>query len=170
MKLIMIRRMVAVALFAVSAASGVVAQDVDRTKMWAAVGAGAGLPTSGGDGIGNLVQLVLQKNAHHVAIRGVVLHDLDRATKEIGEVGLLYGRARALNSRTMTLAAGVSGVAFDTCPDDDDSCFAIGIPLVVEASLLSGKYIGLGVQAFGNLNRKASYVGGVLFLQLGRLK
>lgn len=138
------------------------------TRFWAAAGLGAGLPTSGGDGIGNLAQLVFQKDAHHLALRGLVLHDLDRSTETIGEIGVLYGRAGLL-SRGVTMAAGVSGLAFDTCPDDDDSCFSLGLPVIVEAAR-GGKVLGVGVQVFANLNRKASYAGGALFLQLGRLR
>jgi hypothetical protein len=151
-------------------APAAMAQEVPaRTRMWAAVGIGAGLPTSGGDGIANMAQLVVQKAPNHIALRGLVLHDLDRSTKTIGEAGLLYGRAKTTPWGHAAAAAGVSALGFDTCPDDDDSCFTFGVPIVVEAAR-NGRFAGLGVQAFANLNAKASYAGGLLMLQLGRLR
>lgn len=141
----------------------------DRARVWAAIGVGAGLPTSGGDGIANMAQLVYQRNAHHAAIRGLVLHDLDRGTDEIGELGALYGRTDVIGRGNVAVAAGLSVVAFETCPDDDDSCFTIGVPLVAETAW-SGKYFGVGVQAFANLNRKAAYAGAILFVQAGRVR
>jgi hypothetical protein len=163
-----IRHIVVIAVLGCLAAGNASAQDAGRTRVFAAAGVGAGIPSSGGDGIANMGQLVFQKNAHHVALRGFVLHDLDRTTNEMGEVGILYGRARVKRDGYFAVAGGVSFNAFDTCPDDDDSCFTFGVPLVAEAALNRGA-VGLGVQAFGNLNAKASYGGAVLFVQLGRL-
>ena len=91
------------------------------------------------------------------------LHDFGTPATEIGELGALYGRTRGYAA----IALGVSVVAFDVCPNDDDSCFTLGLPVVAEAAL-SSKFIGLGAQVFGNVNRKASYAGATVFLQLGR--
>src|SRR5688500_13048534 len=143
-------------------------QAPERMNVWGAVGAGAGLPSSGGDRIANMAQLVLQKSSHHFAVRGLILHDIESSTREIGELGALYGRANAFRTRGAVIAAGISGVAFDTCPDDDDSCFTVGVPLIAEIAR-SWKILGLGLQGFANVNRKASYAGAVLFLQAGRL-
>ena len=165
----MIRWVSLAALAGVMAASPVSAQDVPgRTRIWGAVGLGAAMPTSGGDAIVNIAQLVLQRQPHHVAIRGVVLHDLDRATDLIVELGPLYGRTRDLTWGYAAIASGVSGVAFDACPDDDDSCFTVGVPLVAEVAI-TRRFIGLGIQAYANLNDKAAYAGAALFLQVGRL-
>jgi hypothetical protein len=145
-----------------------------RARVWAAVGMGAAAPTSGGDAITNMAQLVYQKGSNHFALRGVALHDLQGETNTtstdlIGEVGLLYGRTRELSWGRAALAAGISGIAFDACPDDDDSCFTAGIPIVAEVAR-SGRAVGIGVQGFGNINTKASYAGAVLFVQVGRLR
>ena len=166
----MIRRTILAALFGCIAPIAASAQETpSRTRVWAAAGLGGGVPASGGDGIGNMLQIVYQKNAHHAAIRGVVLHDIERSTKEIAELGALYGRTNAFSWGSATVAAGVSAVAFDTCPDDDDSCFTPGVPIVIEVTR-SRRIVGIGIQAFGNLNSKAAYAGAVLFLQLGRLR
>lgn len=143
-------------------------ENASRTRVWGAIGVGGGMPTSGGDGIANMAQLVYQKGPHHVAVRGLVLHDLDRSTKEIGELGALYGRANVFTRGHVDVAAGLSGVAFDTCPDDDDSCFTVGVPIVAEAAV-SRRLAGVGFQVFGNINSKAAYAGAAIFLQLGRL-
>lgn len=139
--------------------------------VWLAGGIGAALPTSGGDAIANMFQLNYQAPPHHVALRAVVLHDMqapdvDAGTDMIAEVGLLYGRMRTSGSRHLAVATGVSGIGFDACPDDDDSCFTIGLPLVAEAGI-SGRFAGVGLQAYGNLNSKASYVGAALFVRFG---
>ena len=139
------------------------------TRVWAAVGLGAAAPTSGGDGIANMAQVVSEKKSHHIALRGMIAHDIERSTNELGEVGVLYGRVTSLKSFPMTLAAGLSGVGFSACPDDDDSCFTVGVPVVAEVSRSRG-IVGIGIQAFGNINSKASYAGAVLFIQLGRLR
>jgi hypothetical protein len=163
-------RSVLFVLFLCATASAALAQDgSNQTRVWGALGIGAGVPTSGGDGIANMAELVIQKRPHHFAIRGLVLHDLARATETIGEVSAVYGRTNLLPSTNVALAIGVSGVAFDTCPDDDDSCFTVGLPIVAEFSR-SRQFIGLGIQLFGNLNAKASYAGAVVFLQLGQLR
>lgn len=166
----MIRRTLLVALLGCLAPGAAMAQETPgRTRVWGAAGLGAGVPTSGGDGIGNLAQLVYQREPHHAAIRALVLHDLDGNTDLIAEVGALYGRMRTFGWGHLAAAAGASVVGFDTCPDDDDSCFTLGVPVVAEAAL-SGELIGVGLQAFGTYNRAAAYAGAALFLQLGWLR
>ena len=164
----MIRPTMLIALFACTASAAMAQEAPHRTSVWGAVGMGAGLPTSGGDGIGNMAQLVYQKRPHHAAVRALVLHDLDRGTDEIAEVGALYGRTLAFGWGDVALATGVAAVAFDRCPDAADPCSTAGVPIVAEAAL-SGKLVGVGVQAFGNVNAKATYGGALIFVQLGWL-
>jgi len=159
---------VALGLSTIATVAGGQEHDI-RARLWGAIGAGPGFPTSGGDGIANMAQLVYQKRSHHAAVRALILHDIDRATNEIGEIGALYGRTSVMGSFPVVVAAGLSGVAFSTCPDDDDSCFTIGVPIVAEASR-STTLIGIGIQAFTNVNAKAPYAGGLFFLKLGRLR
>jgi hypothetical protein len=138
-------------------------------RIWAAAGVGAAAPASGGDGIANMLQVAVEKKSHHFALRGLIAHDIDRSTNELGEIGFLYGRVISRTPLPVTVAAGLSGVGFSACPDDDDSCFTAGAPIVAEISK-STRTLGIGIQAFGNLNSKASYAGAVLFLKLGRLR
>lgn len=167
------RRTLLVAALLCGSAGAAYAQQ-NTTRLWLAAGIGAAVPTSGGDAITNMAQLVYQKNAHHFALRGVVLHDMQSpgsttGTDMIGEIGIVYGRVRETGWGRMTLAGGLAGVALDACPDDDDSCFTAGVPLLAEIAR-SSKYVGIGLQGFGNINAKASYAGAVLFVQLGRVR
>jgi hypothetical protein len=164
----MIRFAVVISALVAVSANTLAAQTVDKPRIFAALGLGAAAPASGGDGIANMAQIVFEKKSHHVALRGLIVHDIDRATNELGEIGVLYGRVSPVRSYPVAIAAGVSGVGFSACPDDDDSCFTIGIPVAAEVSWRR-RLIGFGLQGFGNFNSKASYAGAVLFLQLGRL-
>ena len=140
-----------------------------RARAWVAVGAGGSMPTSGGDAITNIAQLVYQKQTLHAAFRVLLLHDIDRNTNEIGEIGPLWGKTRKHAWGRTSLATGFSWVGFYRCPGDDDECSTLGLPLVAEATI-APRFAGLGIQAFGNLNGTASFAGAVLFLQLGRLR
>ena len=108
--------------------------------------------------------LTVQKTPHHFTARGVALGGV--GDDIIAEAGLLYGWTAKPAAFRATAATGLSLVTFDACPNDDDTCFALGVPLVIEFAL-SGKVAGVGVQGFANLNSKAMYfgIGGVL--QLG---
>lgn len=157
---------IAVAVFATAGS----AQTNDNPALiWAAVGVGAAAPATGGEGITNVAQIVFQKRPHHAALRLVAIHDIDRPTNEIGELSALYGRTRSLRNYPVVLATGLSAVGFFDCPDDDDSCFTFGVPFVAEVSRNS-KFIGIGLQAFANINPKALYAGGVLIVKLGKLR
>jgi hypothetical protein len=156
--------------FGILAAGTAGAQEtVNRARMWAAIGAGASVPTSGGDAITNMAQLVYQKKTLHAAIRVLLLHDIDRNTNEIGEIGPLYGRTREHPWGRTAVATGFSWVGLYRRPDDDKACSTFGLPLVAEAAIRH-KFAGLGVHAFANVNGTASFAGAVLFLQLGRLR
>ena len=141
----------------------------NRTIFWGAIGVGAAAPTTGGEGIANIAELVVQKNPHHAALRIVAMHDIDRPTNEIGELGALYGRTQSIRNYPVVLATGLSAVGFFDCPDDDDSCFTFGLPLVAEVSRNS-RFAGIGFQAFTNINPKALYAGGVLIVKIGKLR
>jgi hypothetical protein len=166
-------RSVLVAVLSVFVASAAAAQETQpRSRIWA----GAGLASGGGSemsGVGLIGQFVFQRQPHSIALRGVVLDDLSGFPDSggddvIGELGLLYGRTRVIGPGHVGFSLGVSGVALDPCPHDDDPCFMVGVPLVAEAAL-SAKVVGVGLQLFGNINAKMTYAGVAAFLQLGWL-
>ncbi len=166
---VLIRILVFMAAVAMTAQTALAQNISNSTRVWGAVGIGAAAPSSGGDGIANVAQVVHEYKSNVFALRGVIVHDIERPTNELGEVGILYGRSSPVKSFAATLAAGLSGVGFSACPDDDDSCFTIGLPIVAEVSWRS-QFVGIGFQSFGNINPKATYAGGVVFVQLGRLR
>jgi hypothetical protein len=165
-------RVRAVLLVAMLASPGALAaQQEPHNRIWAGAGVTAGASNNVVSGLGLMGQVVFQRNPHQVAIRGLFLQDVDdfpdsSSGNALGEIGLLYGRARGMSWGHVSVAAGVSAVGFDPCPNDDDTCFTVGIPLVAEAAL-SAKVVGLGLQAFAHMNTKASYAGISLFVQLG---
>lgn len=163
------RGAIAAAFILASFATAAMAQGDNRALVWGAIGVGAAVPTSGGEGIANMAELVFQKKPHHAAIRALMIHDIERPTNEIGELSALYGWTTTLQSFPVVIATGLSAVGFFDCPDDDDSCFTLGVPVVAEVSR-NARFIGIGLQSFININSKASYAGGILFLKLGRLR
>ena len=162
-------RMLLVIVLGLFAVRTCTAQEVSRARVWGAIGAGGSMPTSGGDAITNLAQLVYEKRSLHGAFRILLLHDIDRHTNEIGEISPLYGRTREHSWGRSAISTGFSWVGFFRCPDDLDSCSTLGVPLVAEAAI-GGKFAGLGIQGFANINGTASYAGAVLFLEIGRLR
>jgi hypothetical protein len=145
-------------------------QNVDQPhRVWLGAGmVGAGSTSDVvGSGTGPLAQLVYQRAGHHLALRGLGVVDR-HGNWSLGEMGLNYGRMITTRSGHAALAAGLAGLAFGTCPDDDDACFTFGFPVFAEMGF-SREFIGVGLQAFANLNPKASYGGLALFVQFGRL-
>ncbi len=86
-----------------------------------------------------------------------------------GELGILYGRARTGSFGHLSLSAGLSFNGFDQCESSQDQCVGLGVPIVGEAALRLFPVLGLGAQAFANLNSVSSYGGLVVFVQLGWL-
>jgi hypothetical protein len=132
---------------------------------------GVGLGTAGGidfDGVVGMAELALQKRAHHLAVRGLLLTEPGGGTY-VGEIGALYGRMALRQWGHAGIAAGLAYTDVQPCPNNGNApgCHTVGLPIVAEAAARLGKVIGVGVQAFANLNSLGSYAGGLLFLQLG---
>jgi hypothetical protein len=115
-----------------------------------------------------MAELVFQKRAHYFAARGLLFIDPYESGGTIGELGVLYGRAAKRPWGHAALSAGLAFTGVDPCPDTGSgSCTGIGIPVVAEAALKLGSVVGVGAQAFANLNSTTVYGGVVVFLQLG---
>lgn len=133
-------------------------------RVWLAGGLGAGF-SGEVDGGAGLVQVVVQRGPHHVAFRALGLAELYGG--DAGELGLLYGRVRTGLSRHMAVAAGLSRVSLSGCDGRaSPRCVTVGIPLTAEVAFQS-RFVGIGLQAFTNLNTVAIHGGMVLFLQAG---
>jgi hypothetical protein len=163
------RTMVVIALVLLAVGVAAAQETASRLRVFGSVGVGASVPTSGGDAITNMAQLVFEKKTRHAAFRILLLHDIDRNTNEIGEIGPLYGRTREHSWGRTGISTGFSWVGFYHCPDDDTMCSTLGLPVVAEAAI-GRKFAGVGIHAFANVNGTASYAGAVLILQIGRLR
>jgi hypothetical protein len=149
-------------------------QEVHRpTRVWLAAGPASGAGTSVEAGVGLLAAIAWQKQPHQVTFRALTLTDLagfpdSGGGDAVAEVGLLYGRVRPASFGHASASAGLALVTFGTCPGRRAQCHTAGVPLVVEAAT-SLTVIGIGLQAFANVNLRSPYGGLAAFIQLGRL-
>jgi hypothetical protein len=139
-------------------------------RLWAAGGLGFG----GGDadgGIAALSELVFQRAPHQVSVRAVAIADLfnEGCTSGLGEVGLLYGRTATGPLGHASISAGLAVTMPSHCGLAGPRPTVLGVPLSLEAALRLAPVVGIGAQAFANLNGKGSFGGLVVFVQLGWL-
>lgn len=160
------RLLVAAAIVTAALSSPAAAQDRPRTWLGLGLGLGSGRDT---EGLGLMAELVHQKRAHHIAVRGVLLVDpFGESADSMGDFGVLYGRAAKGRFGHGAIATGVALTGFESCPSaPGGGCATLGIPIVAEAAFRPAPVFGLGVQAFANLNRKTVFGGVVVFIQLG---
>ena len=150
------------------------AQTADRpARVWASLGLGAG-------GVQDLdapdavsLQVTAQWGPHHAMLRGLGMIDVGGISgggpnHEVTELGILYGRTVTSSFAYAAAAAGLARVSSFAGASRGTSQ-ALGLPVIVEAGL-QFLVIGVGIQAFGNLNTASSYWGVALFLQVGRLR
>jgi len=104
---------------------------------------------------------------------------------KIRDLGLLYGLSAKKSKGFASISIGISHVEnirrgkliscsssggwFSTCTYEELNYTTLGIP--IEAQLfLTGKYVGIGIYGFANLNPESSFFGALLCIQLGKLK
>jgi hypothetical protein len=143
----------------------------DRARTWLAGGYGVGGAKGGREGATYMGELVHQRGANHFALRGVAVEEpFGPGTEPLVDLGLLYGRVAKGRTGHAALAAGVAFAAVDGCGGSSRaSCGIVSLPVVAEAAVRLGSVLGVGVQAFANLNKKQSFGGVVVFVQLGWL-
>jgi hypothetical protein len=143
----------------------------ERPHIWLGLGVGSGARADGATGAAVMAEAVYQVRAHHFAIRAVgVVDPYGENADEFGEFGLLYGRAAKKSWGHASIAAGLAITGVSSCREAATSgCTTLGVPIVAEAALRFAPVLGVGAQAYANLNTKSTYGGVVLFLQLGWL-
>ncbi len=157
-------RLLLVPIFLAGAFSSAAAQD--RSRVWLGLGVAAGGGHDAGGG-GVLAEIVFQKRAHYFAVRGLLIAD-PFGSDNIAELGVLYGRSAKRPWGHAVIAGGLAYSSVEPCPDAGTSgCTSFGIPIVAEAGLRLASVVGLGAQAFVNLNPNTVYGGLAAFLQLG---
>jgi hypothetical protein len=150
------------------------AQDYQNPlRVWGAFGLG-GVSAPVTDGMGVMGEIAVQKYPHHAAFRVLAIADAvnTSAGPKIGEFAALYGRTAIAPAGHAAIASGLALTGGDLCKvaSTDAQCqdsWTVGIPIVAELALQPLPVVGVGVQAFANLNTKASFFGGIVFLQLG---
>jgi len=154
------------------AASETSAQSVDRpVRVWLGLGLG-GAAAQGLDADGAVsFQLTAQWGPHHTVLRAVAMADVgsfpDGSDDSIEELGVLYGRRAAWSFGYVAIAGGVArviGNGFSGAAGKSRE--TIGLPVIAEVGLQS-TVLGLGIQAFGNLNSVSVYGGVSLFVEIG---
>jgi hypothetical protein len=143
----------------------------DRSRFWLGAGAGG---AGGGNSTGGgalMAQIVYQTNAHQFTVRAMGAADpFGNGGDEFGEIGVLYGRAAKRRWGHAAISTGLAWTGFGSCADNAGAgCSTLGLPIVAEASARLFSIMGVGAQAFANLNVKSIYGGVVVFLQLGWL-
>lgn len=148
------------------------APDGPPDRIWLGVGLAQGISAEVESGLGGLAQLTWQRGSRHVALRALGLADFqgfpDGGSDDgVAELGALYGWTRPASWGHLALAAGVSLLRLDGCGDGaPDVCSAVGLPVTAEAAIQTA-VVGLGLQAYGNVNTRTPYGGLALFVQLG---
>lgn len=141
------------------------------TRAWLGLGLAGGAATVIDGGLGLASRLVLQRGSGHYELRAIVLSDFsgfpDGGDGAVGDVGLLYGRSRSNMLGSVSAAIGPAVAWTDECgPSGGSGCYAPGLGFTVGAAIQS-RLLGVGLQAFGNLNTNAPFGGIVLELNLG---
>jgi hypothetical protein len=116
--------------------------------------------------------LVLKEDRHRFALRGSIVAEV--LGDGVGDFGLLYGRAWTGERSEKSLSAGVALVYGDDCygifGGPCDASKTVGLPLSATMSFRPSRFLGLGLEAFANLNSLASFVGVSGMLELGALR
>ena len=137
-------------------------------RIWAGIGLGSTVsPGTNSDAAAVMAQLVYQRAAHHFALRIMGSADLYGNSDALGELGVIYGRVYSGSLGHAMVGTGVSSTTHDRCPNDQETCSSVGLPLVAEVGFSALTIVGIGLQAFANLNTAGSYFGVVAMLQLG---
>ncbi len=142
--------------------------EVEKAHVWLAGGFLVGGARNLFVEVGGTVQVVAEWDRHHTALRWSGLFDATSAGGDfVGEVALLYGRAKRRRRAYAALSAGPGLVTVDgACPGTRRRCSTLGLGVGAEAGLKGG-VIGISANLVGNLNPRASYVSVGLSLMLG---
>jgi len=107
-----------------------------------------------------------------------------KTPNKLWDIGFMYGLISKKERSLASISAGIGIISssergrelscdgngwFSSCEYQMSNNITIGIP--IEAQLfLTGKYIGIGISGFANINSESSYAGALLCLQFGELR
>ena len=164
----------ALPLHGLSAPAAVIAQDSPREdRIWVALGWGGGLFGDTEDRV-SVFELAWQRGSYLLALRGV---SANRGISDwTHDAAILFGRASTGKRGHASIAAGPAFVDVHYPSQllaDGNSVstwdHVIGIAVAVEGSFAPSRFLGVGVQGFGNLNEARSFIGVALVLKVGSL-
>ncbi len=132
--------------------------EAPATPIWATVGLGRGT-----HGAAALVSLNVASGAHFLSARATGDFGIT-TTPSQGDYGVLYGRTMRW---PLGYAQASIGLAYVQNEFEDDRPDVVGIPVSVGGAITPLPVVGLGLQAFGNLNETESFGGVVLTVEVG---
>jgi hypothetical protein len=161
-----------VAVFALAVASPAAAQERAGWGVYASAGLGAG-GIDGDEGAALTGRLGVARGPHHLMVRASGLLDLASDSDDpVGDLGLLYGRAVAGRWGHLLAAVGVARTSGARCRPTRPGCrddVSVGVPILGEVSFAPIGPVGLGVQAFANVNGGEVFGGVAATLRIGRV-
>ena len=86
------------------------------------------------------------------------------------DLGLLYGLNLRRTFGFVSMSAGISYVGLNIYENSEEMRYAtVGLPIETQF-FLTLKHIGFGIYGFANINSKSSFAGGLICIQLGKLR
>lgn len=140
---------------------------------------GMGLPfVFGGDVEGNaeFAQLGVERDGRAVLLRRTEVDEpYGPGSEPLEEFGLMFGATRQSGILHLMGAVGISRLTGFECVDADDpeecaEAGTFGFPVFAEVTLDILPFLGVGVQAFANLNADVRFGGIGLVGHIGRLR
>lgn len=154
------------------AGSPAAAQEAPGWGVYASAGFGAG-GIDGEEAAALTGRVVVARGPHHLMVRASGLLDLASDSDDpVGDLGLLYGRAVGGRWGHLLAAVGIARTSGARCrparPDCRDEV-SVGVPILGEVSFAPIGPVGLGVQAFANVNGGEVFGGVAATLRIGRV-
>lgn len=132
--------------------------EAPETPIWATVGLGRGT-----HGAAALVSLNFVSGAHFLSARATGDFGIT-TTPSQGDYGVLYGRTMRW---PLGFVQASIGVAYVDNAYEDDRPDVVGVPVSVGGAITPLPVVGLGLQAFGNLNETENFGGVALTAEIG---
>ena len=143
----------------------------DHARLWLGLGPMFGGASGLAVDVGGSFQLTGERGPHHASLRVLMMGDaISSSNDAVLDVALLYGRNSSASFGYVAFAGGPAAVRLSGCDSaPSGECRTVGLTLAAEAGL-QATVIGIGLQAFGNLNAVSSYGGLGVVMLLGWMR
>lgn len=97
----------------------------------------------------------------------------DKQVERVFDVGVMYGLMHKSDQLLASISAGLAytGVEYEYDIDYNNNVEStIGVPLEAQVFWTPTSFLGLGLIGLANINSEASYVAGLLAIQVGNLR